>query len=51
MRRVANIAADRVSMSAAPPVYELLLHAIQTHVDSEQASRVEYMRLADSAGG
>ena len=44
-------AADRVSSgSAALPVFELLLHAIKTHIDRGEASRVEYMRLAHSDG-
>lgn len=38
------------SKGAALPVFELLLQAIQTHVDREEASRVEYMRLAHSDG-
>ena len=38
------------SKGTALPVFELLLHAVQTHVDKEEASRVEYMRLADSDG-
>ena len=43
--------ADSVrSGGAALPVFELLLHAIRTHVDREEASRVGYARLADSGG-
>ncbi len=44
-------AADRARSGGAElPVFELLLHAIQTHVDREEASRIEYMRLAGSDG-
>ena len=38
------------SKGTALPVFELLLHTIQTHVDKEEASRVEYMRLANAGG-
>ena len=47
MKKAADGARSR---GAALPVFELLLHAVQTHVDKEEASRVEYMRLADSDG-
>ena len=44
-------AAEEVRRSTAvPSVFELLLHAIQTHVDREEASCAEYKRLADSGG-
>ena len=38
------------SGGAALPVFELLLRAIRTHVDREEAARVEYAMLADSGG-
>ena len=47
MKKAADGARGR---STALPVFELLLDAIQTHVDKEEASRGEYMRLADSGG-
>lgn len=46
-----NEAADRLrSSGAALPVFELLLHAIRTHADREEASRAAYARLAGSNG-
>ena len=46
-----NKAADGVRSSGEGiPVFELLLRAIRTHADSEEASRVGYAKLARSDG-